>query len=162
MRTSRGNIRSDSWNWPSCRPTHLGVRALFRKDHVEVVADVVGERRARQQFQEIGGLEVEARVGSDLAADRIDGFGVTCLHESLHASCQRQRFRERQRFVPGLHRMVAPVGQAEIHLTGKAFTEVVEARIGGMADVAADAIVPRKGRHRACRVVERENPGDQK
>ena len=134
---------------PGVLDDHFGVRAFLREDHVEVVADVVRQRRARQQFQEIRRLKIQAGVGDDLAADRIDRFAVARLHERHGPGSQRKRLRQRQRFVTGSDGVITPVRHAVVHISGEAVAEVVEARIGSVADVAADAVLAGERRHRA-------------
>ena len=145
---------------PGVLDDNLRVRSLLREDHVEVVADVVAERRTREQLQQVRRLEVQAGVGGHRAADRVDGFGIPRLHESLRTGRQRQRLRQSQRLVTGWHRVVAPVRHAVVHVTRKAIAEVVEARIRRVADVAADAVFARERGHRLGRFRENKQTGD--
>jgi len=145
---------------PGVLDDDLRVGALFREDHVEVVADVVRQRRAGQQLQEVGRLEVEAGIGGDLAGDRIDRLGVTGLHECLRAGRQRQCLRECQHSVAGRYRVIAPVRHAEVHVAGEAFAEIVEAGVCRVADVATDAIFARERGHPVRRFAEYEETAD--
>ena len=145
---------------PRILDNNLRVRALLREDHVEVITDVVAERRTGQQLEEIGRLEVQARVGSHFTTDRIDGFRVARLDEGLGAGGQRERPGKCQRIVTGGNGVIPPVRHAVVHVAGKTIAEVVEARVRRMTNIAAHAVFPRKCGHCVCSVAEHEKTRD--
>src|SRR5690606_42076118 len=67
----------------------LAVAALLGEDGVEVEADLVAERCAREQLDQVRRLKIGGGIRFHLAADGIDGFAVTDLHESLRSEERR-------------------------------------------------------------------------